>query len=87
MAALVRRFSAVILTEMFVSAVFDFGKIDLIGHSLIVVALIGIIAYDGGKSAQLRDSWLLPLGYAAALVLVIATYYTAHAGLFGTSIL
>jgi hypothetical protein len=84
---LVRRCSAVILTEMFVGAVFDFGKIDLIGHSLIVVALVGIIADDGGKPALLRDSWLLPVGYAAALILVIATYYTAHAGLFGTSIL
>ena len=64
---LVRRVGAVMLAAMFVSAVFEFGKIDLIGHSLIVVALLGIIADDGGQPARLRNSWLLPFGYAAAL--------------------
>src|SRR6202042_481235 len=64
---LVRRVGAVILAAMFVSAVFEFGKIDLIGHTLIVVALLGIIADDGGKTARLRDSWLLPFGYVASL--------------------
>ena len=38
---LVRRVAAVMLAAMFVSAVFEFGKIDLIGHTLIVVALLG----------------------------------------------
>lgn len=84
---LVRRIGAVILAAMFISAVFEFGKIDLIGHTLIVVALFGIIADDGGKAARLRDSWLLPVGYAVSLVLFLATYYAAHAALFGTSIL
>jgi len=84
---LVRRVGAVMLTAMFVSAVPEFGKIDLIGHSLIVVALVGIIADDGGKAWRLRDSWLLPLGYAASLAIFLASYYAAHAVLFGTTIL
>jgi hypothetical protein len=84
---LVRRVSAVILASMFVGAVLEFGKIDLVGHSLIVVALVGIIADDGGKAAQLRDSWLLPFSYAAALVAFLATYYAGHAALYGTAIL
>jgi hypothetical protein len=84
---LVRRIAAIMLTAMFVSAVVPFGKIDLIGHTLIVVALLGIIADDGGKAARFRDSWLLPFAYAASLVGFLATYYTAHAVLFGTSIL
>jgi hypothetical protein len=84
---LVRRVGAVMLAAMFVSAVFEFGKIDLIGHSLIVIALLGIIADSGGKEVRLRDSWLLPAGYAAALVVFLATYYEAHAMLFGTTIL
>jgi hypothetical protein len=84
---LVRRVAAVMLAAMFVSAVVEFGKIDLIGHSLIVVALFGIIADDGGKPARSRDSALLPLGYAVSLVVFLATYYTAHAALFGTAIL
>lgn len=84
---LVRRVAAVMLTAMFVSAVLEFGKIDLIGHSLIVIALVGIIADDAGEPMRWRDSWLLPLGYVASLVLFLATYYVAHAALFGTAIL
>ncbi len=84
---LVRRVGAIMLAAMFVSAIFPFGKIDLIGHSLIVVALVGIIADDGGKPMRWRDSWLLPLGYAASLALFLATYYVGHAALFGTTIL
>jgi hypothetical protein len=84
---LVRRVGAVILAAMFVSAVFEFGKIDLIGHTLIVVALLGIIADDGGKTARLRDSWLLPLGYVASLAAFLAAYYVGHEALFGTAIL
>jgi hypothetical protein len=84
---LVRRVAAIMLAAMFISAVFAFGKIDLIGHTLIVVALFGIIADDGGKVARLRGSWLLPFAYAASLAGFLATYYTAHAALFGTKIL
>ena len=57
---LVRRIGAIMLAAMFISAVFPFGKVDLIGHSLIVVALFGIVADDGGKQARLRHSWLVP---------------------------
>ena len=84
---LVRRVAAVILVEMFVSAVFEFGKVDLIGHTLIVVALLGILADDGGEPVQVQRVWLLPLGYASALVLFLGLYYVGHAELFGTSIL
>jgi hypothetical protein len=84
---LVRRIGAVMLAAMFIGAVFQFGKIDLIGHSLIVVALLAIIADDGGKAARLRDSWLLPIAYAASLAAFLATYYAGHAALYGTSIL
>ncbi len=84
---LVRRVAAIILAAMFVSAVFEFGKIDLIGHTLIVVALFGIIADDGGKTARLRDSWLLPFGYVASLAAFLAIDYVGHEALFGTAIL
>ncbi len=84
---LVRRLGAMMLAAMFVSAVFQFGKIDLIGHSLIVIALVGIVADDGGKAARLRNSWLLPFAYVASLAGFLATYYAVHAALFGTAIL
>ena len=83
---LVRRFAAVMLTAMFVSAVFDFGKIDLIGHSLIVVVLLAAVVEKDGKSAWTRYPWLVPVGYASALALFIGVYYVAHALLFGSSI-
>jgi hypothetical protein len=84
---LVRRIGAILLTSMFVSAVFAFGKIDLIGHSLIVVALLGIVVDDGGEPARIRDFWLMPAAYVASLALFLATYYMVHAEMFGTTIL
>jgi hypothetical protein len=65
-----------------------FGKIDLIGHSLIIVALFGIVADDGGgKLARLRHSWLVPFAYASSLTVFLAAYYLAHKVLFGTAVL
>jgi hypothetical protein len=84
---LVRRVAAIMLAAMFVSAVLEFGKIDLIGHSLIVVALFAIVADDAGETVRLRHSWLIPFAYASSLVVFLATYYFAHAALFGTSVL
>ena len=85
---LVRRVGAIILTAMFVSAVPPFGKIDLIGHTLIVVALLAIIADDGGKPVtRLRYAWIIPAAYASSLVLFLATYYLGHELLFGTTVL
>src|SRR5580693_5456294 len=67
---LVRRVAAVMLGAMFVSAVFPFGKIDLIGHTLIVVALLAIVADDGGKPAtRLSHAWIIPVAYASSLAL------------------
>ena len=83
---LVRRLAAIILAGMFISAVLEFGKIDLIGHTLIVAALIAIIADDGGKKVLVRYPWLAPAGYASALGLFLALYYVAHAVIFGTSL-
>jgi hypothetical protein len=84
---LVRRVAAAMLIELFVSAVFEFGKVDLIGHTLIVVALLGILADDGGTPVRPQRAWLLPVSYASALIAFLALYYVGHAELFGTSIL
>ncbi len=85
---LVRRVGAIILTAMFVSAVFPFGKVDLIGHTLIVVALLAIVSDNGGKPVtRLRYSWIIPVAYASSLVLFMAAYYFGHELLFGTTVL
>jgi hypothetical protein len=83
---LLRRVAAALLIEIFVGAVFEFGKIDLIGHSLIVVTLLGILADNGGKPATFRSASLLPVSYASALIGFLALYYGWHAA-FGTTIL
>jgi hypothetical protein len=82
-----RRLAATVLATMFISAVFQFGKIDLIGHSLIVVVLVAIVADSKGKSVWQRYSWFMPLGYACALVTFLTGYYVAHSLLYGTSIM
>ena len=73
---LVRRVGAVMLAAMFVSAVFEFGKIDLIGHSLIVVALLGIIADNAGET-----------GAAAQFLAASRSAYAAVAGVISGGIL
>jgi len=84
---LVRRVGAIMLAAMFVSAVGEFGKIDMIGHSLIIVALAAIHRDDAKQPARLHHSWLLPFGYVASLALFLTAYYVGHAALFGTAIL
>ena len=80
---LVRRVGAIMLTGMFVSAVFEFGKIDLIGHTLIVVVLLGIVSDNAGKRHLVRYPWLVPAAYAGAIALFLASYYLMHAAVYG----
>lgn len=82
---LVRRSAAIILAAIFVSAIFEFGKIDAIGHSGIIVVLLGIAADDARETATFKDVALAPAVYAAALALFLGAYYVAHAALYGTS--
>src|SRR5580658_8000044 len=85
---LVRRVGAIMLTAMFVSAVVPFGKIDLIGHTLIVVALLAIVSDDGSRSVpRLRYAWSIPVAYASSLALFLSAYYFGHELLFGTTVL
>lgn len=83
---LVRRVAAIMLAGMFISAVISFGKVDLIGHTLIVVVLFAIIGDNRGDRQLVKYPWLMPVGYAAALSLFLATYYVAHSVAFGTPI-
>ncbi len=83
---LVRRVAAVMLISMFVGAVLDFGKVDLIGHTLIVVALLGIVSDRGRTSDVVRYPWLLPVGYTGALTTFLTAYYLVHAVIYGTTL-
>ena len=79
---LVRRMSAIILTAVFVSAVFEFGKVDAIGHSGIIVVLLGIAADDARVAIRARSTMLVPAYYAAALACFLTLYYVGHAALY-----
>jgi hypothetical protein len=78
---LVRRLSAILLGSMFVSAIFEFGKIDAIGH-LMIIAILIVVALDGEK-ALLKRHYLAPAVYAAGLAVSVGLYYGFHAVFFG----
>ncbi len=84
---LVRRIAAILLAATFVSAVFEFGKVDAIGHAPIIVAMVAIAADDAKARYRLRDLLLMPVGYGASLAGFIGLYYGAHALLLGSRIL
>ena len=70
---------------MFIAAILQFGKIDAIGHALIIVALLAIVA-DTGSTKQLKPV-LLPAAYATVLAAFLAVYYVSHAAIFGIAII
>jgi hypothetical protein len=77
---LVRRAAAVLLAATFISAVPEFGKIDAIGHSPIIVVFLAIIA-DNAPGRRFK-SLRMPAYYVVAFVLTVAAYYLGHAALF-----
>jgi len=81
---LVRRIAAVVLLSMFVSAVFEFGKVDAIGHMLIIVLCVVLVA-DNEPSYRCSLK-LAPVWYSTALTATISAYYIGHAYLYGTGI-
>jgi hypothetical protein len=85
---LVRRYAAAVLAGMFISACFEFGRLDAIGHSVIIAVLFAIVC-DNRRPAESarRAPWLAPVGLCAALTVTLFAYYVWHAAIFNTSIL
>jgi hypothetical protein len=82
---LIRRLSAVALIVIFTTAVYPFGRIDLVGHALIMGTLF-LIAADpspsGPKMKNMAPSiGSIPVGLFAALVVIAGSYWGLH-GLF-----
>src|SRR5271165_929577 len=78
------RAAALVLCGMFVSAIFEFGKIDAIGHAPIIVILLAVFA-DQALAARHYPA-LAPAWCAIVIAAFIAAYYIGHALLFGTAI-
>ncbi|HEY8384303.1 MAG TPA: hypothetical protein VIL09_19350 [Microvirga sp.] len=84
---LVRRLSAIALFVIFNAAVYPFGRIDLVGHALIM-AVIVIIAADHEREVHflpaLRKRLVgVPAGLVTALVVFSAGYWGLHAAVYG----
>jgi hypothetical protein len=84
---LVRRLSAVALFIIFNAAVYPFGRIDLVGHALIM-AVIVLIAADPERQVHFlpavkRKLAAVPAGLAVALVVFVAGYWGLHRTFYG----
>lgn len=80
---LVRRLSAVLLCILFTAAVIPFGKIDAIGHLMIILILVGIILDDRPLSPRSRPlRTLIPLK-SASLVGFVLAFYGLQAAFYG----
>ncbi len=84
---LVRRLSAVALFIIFNAAVYPFGRIDLIGHALIM-AIIVAIAVDHTRELhflpKLRSALkAVPVSLATAIIIFVAAYWGLHMTFYG----
>ena len=84
---LVRRLSAIALFIIFNAAVYPFGRIDLIGHALIM-AIIVAIAADHTREVHFLPALKrrlagVPAGLAAALVIFVTGYWGLHIAIYG----
>ena len=72
---LVCRLSAVVLCALFTAAIVPFGKIDAIGHLMIILILIGIFVHDRHWSFSFRPTFMLiPLKYTSLVGFTAAFY-------------
>lgn len=84
---LVRRLSAIALFIIFSAAVYPFGRIDLVGHALIMAVILGIIA-DRDRATSFftrfkQQTWSVYIGLFTALVLFGSAYWGIHRLIYG----
>jgi hypothetical protein len=83
---LIRRLSAIALLVIFTAAVWPFGRIDLIGHGLIMAILLAVAA-DHSRSSHILIGFKtavrnIPVGLAAVMVLFVGGYWGLHAAFY-----
>lgn len=84
---LVRRLSAIALFLIFNAAVWPFGRVDLIGHGLIM-AIVLAVAVDRSRDSDVlaplkRAIAAAPAGIAVALVVFGGAYWGLHSVFYG----
>ncbi|BCJ91009.1 hypothetical protein IZ6_17440 [Terrihabitans soli] len=84
---LVRRLSAIALFIIFNAAVYPFGRVDLIGHALIMAVIVAI-AVDHTRELhflpKVRTSIaVVPAAIAACFAIFVAGYWGLHIAIYG----
>ncbi|WP_276117978.1 hypothetical protein [Pararhizobium qamdonense] len=84
---LIRRLSAIALLAIFTAAVWPFGRVDLIGHGLIMAILLAVAA-DQRSGVDLmtvfkRRVSAIPVGLSAALIVFCTSYWGLHVAFYG----
>jgi hypothetical protein len=82
---LVRRFAAAGLAMLLFAATFDFGKVDGIGHLMIIALLLLVFADPGRKLACCRPL-VAPLVAGTVLLALIFLYAGTHALYYASSL-
>src|SRR5882757_2409156 len=80
---LVRRLAALTLMALLTAATFDFGKVDGIGHLMIIAILMVVFARPGGTHERCHPA-LAPLAGGITLGAVIFLYTGGHALYYGS---
>lgn len=83
---------ALALNALIIAGTIYFGKIDALGHFLMMV-ILAIMAIKGGQTCAIMpdregrsvaaQSGILVMGYWATLALFFALYYAVHAAIYG----
>lgn len=86
---LIRRLSAIALFVIFTAAVWPFGRIEIIGHGLIM-AIILAVAADHSRDSHFLAFFKskprnIPVGLVAALVVFVSGYWGLHATFYGVN--
>jgi len=81
---LVRRLGALALALLLFAATFEFGKIDAIGHLLIIAVLLAVVAEPGMEAARCRPA-VAPVVSGTALLASIFLYAGIHTLYYGPS--
>jgi hypothetical protein len=75
---LVRRLGALALAALLIAATFDFGKLDAVGHLMVVAILLAVVAKPGREPARCRPA-IAPIVSGTALLAAIFLYSGLHA--------
>ncbi len=88
-----QRLSALLLFAIFIAAVIDFGKIDAVGHAMIIAALL-VMAINGNTAVNVALQNQIPslsigaiemgMTYLGYILLFFTFYYVTHGIIYGS---